>query len=143
MLDWSDGDALETLRAALEGVPLSFMRFRGSCGSPWSSVIDAGPRNLDHLEDSQMLHGLLDENIDFAVQGTSDLRTLQRRKHRDGDGCQIRHSPGTMASLNALSPGRRFAFSSEAPNLEVPLGTTFENVQNKFSQPGRDRCTAL
>ncbi len=33
--------------------------------------------------------------------------------------------------------------SSEERNLEVPLGTTFENVQNKFSQTGLDLCTNL
>ncbi len=34
-------------------------------------------------------------------------------------------------------------FSSEEHNLEVPLGTAFENAQNKFSHTGLDRCKAL
>jgi len=33
--------------------------------------------------------------------------------------------------------------SSEERNLEVPLDTAFENVQNKFSHTGLDLCTDL
>jgi len=53
---------------------------------------------------------------------------------------ELRNTSGAMEVINQTF---ELPDSSEERNLEVPLGTTFENVQNKFSRTGLDLCTDL
>ncbi len=87
----------------------------------------SGPRNSDNLGGLQVLHWTRyaqTKTLHPDVQGSSDLRTPQRRKNRHANCCRARYSSGAIASMEAPSSGQLSSFIYRILRSAAPSSRT-------------------